>query len=217
VHAQSVADELSEYAQSVDTVVVPMPPLVDVEPRPLPPTDVLRLLFFGFVRPYKGLDLGLDALALLGDRGTRHRLTVVGEFWDREPVDVWHRRVAERGLQAQVELRPAYVSDSEVSALFAHHHAVLLPYRSATQSGIAPIALAAGRPVIATAVGGLIDVIIEGVNGTLAERDDVTSLADAIQRCERQLATLSAGALDNAPTWAEVAVAVAAPARVAAG
>jgi hypothetical protein len=62
----------------------------------------------------------------------------------------------------------------------------------------------------------LIDVIIEGVNGTLAAPDDVMSLADAIQRCERQLATLSAEALDNAPTWAEVAVAVAAPARMAA-
>jgi glycosyltransferase involved in cell wall biosynthesis len=207
VHARSVADELSEYAGPVETVVVAMPPLIDVTPHPLPPEDELRLLFFGFVRPYKGLDIALDALALLKERGISHRLTVVGELWDREPIDVWQQRIAARGLQDQVEMRPYYVADAEVGELFAEHHAALLPYRSATQSGIAPIALAAGRPVIATAVGGLVEVITDGVDGTLADPGDAASLAAAIQRCATELAAMSANALDNAPTWAEVAAA----------
>jgi glycosyltransferase involved in cell wall biosynthesis len=204
-HARSVASELADVAGDVDTVVIPMPPHIDVRPHPLPDDDELRLLFFGFVRPYKGLDVALDALALLRQQGIRHRLTVVGELWDREPVSVWEQRIAERGLDDQVEMQARYLPDREVDGLLARHHAVLLPYRSATQSGIVPIAMAAGRPVIATAVGGLVDVVTDGVDGTLAAPDDPRSLADAIQRCEGQLAAMSAKALDNAPTWADVA------------
>jgi glycosyltransferase involved in cell wall biosynthesis len=204
-HAHSVAAEAAEYAGDVDTIVVPMPPLLHVTPHPLPDSEELRLLFFGFVRPYKGLDVALDALAILRKQGVTPRLTVVGELWDREPVSVWEQRIAERGLEDQVDMQPRYMPDDEVDELIARHHAVLIPYRSATQSGIAPVAMAGGRPVIATAVGGLVDVVTDGVDGTLAAPSDPASLADAIQRCESQLAAMSAKALENAPSWADVA------------
>jgi hypothetical protein len=71
---------------------------------------------------------------------------------------------------------------------------------------------AAGRPVVATAVGGLTDVISDGENGTLARPGDEQSLADAIQRCASNLPALAAGALRNAPTWEDVAAAVVKPA-----
>jgi D-inositol-3-phosphate glycosyltransferase len=209
VHASTVAKEVDELLSSrVETVMALMPPLVDVEPQPLPQLtdDGLRLLFFGFIRPYKGLDVALDALALLRQQGIRHRLTVAGEAWD--PAEDWEHQVRRRGLSDQVDLRLGYVADSEVSGLLAGHHAALLPYRSATQSGIAPVAFAAGRPVVATAAGGLADVISDGENGTLATPGDVRSLADAIQRCARDLPAVASGALKMAPTWEDVVAAV---------
>jgi glycosyltransferase involved in cell wall biosynthesis len=190
----------------VETITTPMPPLVDVTPQPLPATDSLRLLFFGFVRPYKGLDVALDALVLLRERGIRIELNVVGEFW--EEVGPWERRVAEQQLDGQVTLRPGYVPDREVNDLLAAHHGVLLPYRSASQSGIVPVALAAGRPVIATRVGGIAESVDDGVNGVLAEPGDPGSLADAIERFAAHLPDLAAHARDNLPTWDDVAVAV---------
>ena len=208
VHASAIAEELAELTGPIETVVTPMPALVDVAPRPLPEGDEVRLLFFGFIRHYKGLDVALDALALLRTRGDgrRYRLTVVGELWD--PSDRWEGRVAERGLTDVVELRHDYVADAAVGDLLAAHHAVVLPYRTASQSGIAPIALAAGRPVVATRVGGLVEVVTDGTNGTLAAPDDAASLADAIERCAADLPALAARAGDGAPAWADTAAAV---------
>jgi glycosyltransferase involved in cell wall biosynthesis len=215
VHASTVADELDELLGArIEMVITPHPPNVDVEACPLPELagHGLRLLFFGFIRPYKGLDVALDALAQLRRQGVVHRLTVAGEPWD--PSEDWEERVRRHGLSDQVELRLGYVADGEMSGLLAEHHAALLPYRSATQSGIAPIAFAAGRPVVATAAGGLTDVIRDGENGTLATPDDAQSLADAIQRCARDLPTLAAGALRDAPTWGDAAAAVVKAARL---
>lgn len=205
-HAETVADEANELAGPVETVVTPLPPNIEVTPRPLPDGEEVRLLFFGFVRHYKGVDVAIDALGLLNERGVRCRLTVAGELWD--PVDTWDRLIAARGLTDQVELRTRYVPDTEVDALLAEHHAVVLPYRSASQSGIVPVALAAGRPVVATRVGGLQEVITDGVNGTLAEPADAGSLADAIERCIRRLPELASHAHDGAPSWRDTAAAV---------
>lgn len=213
-HATSVARELDDLLRRrVRTVTTPHPPNVDVDPQPLPPVDGgLRLLFLGFIRPYKGLEVALDALAELRSRGAHHHLTVVGEVWD--PAENWSEKVAVRGLENHVDLHLHYVPDDKVRALLADHHAVLLPYLSATQSGIVPIALAAGRPVVATAAGGLTDVIVDGENGTLAAPGDASSLADAIQRCAHRLPTLAAGARRSEPTWDDVAAAVIAAARL---
>jgi glycosyltransferase involved in cell wall biosynthesis len=209
VHASTVATELDQLLGThVEAVITPHPPNVDVEARPLPERadGELRLLFFGFIRPYKGLDVALDALVWLRGQGTIHHLTVAGEVWDS--TEDWDAEVRRRGLGGQVHLRLGYVADDEVDKLLAEHHAALLPYRSATQSGIAPIAFAAGRPVIATAVGGLTDVISDGENGNLAAPGDARSLADAIERCADNLDALAEGALKKAPTWGDVAAGV---------
>lgn len=206
VHASSVADEVAELVGPVETVVTPHPPNIAVEPRPLPEGDETRLLFFGFVRHYKGVDVAIDALAELARKGIRCRLTVAGELWD--PIDTWDQMIAERGLTGQVELRPRYVPDAEVSAMLAEHHAVVLPYRSASQSGIVPVALAAGRPVVATRVGGLEEIVTDGVNGTLAEPGDPASLADAIERCVADLPAMAAEARNNALSWRDTAAAI---------
>lgn len=217
VHATTVRDELQELVGDIPTVVTPMPALIDVEATPPPPLEGdgdLRLLFFGFVRDYKGLDVALDALVELGRRGRRPRLTVVGELWD--PIEQWDERVARRGLTDQVDLRPHYVPDSQVADLLADHHAVILPYRSASQSGIAPVALRAGRPVIATRVGGLQEIVTDGVNGTLAEPGDPESLAGAIERCAHDLPKLAEAASEFSPRWDDAAAAILAAREVVA-
>ena len=205
-HASTVADELAEFAPTVETVITPMPPEIEVRRTPLPPDDTLRLLFFGFVRPYKGLDVALEAMALLKSKGVRTQLSVVGEFWD--PIERWRSQIEQLGLADVVELRPGYVPDADVSDLLAAHHALVLPYRSASQSGIVPVALSAGRPVIATAVGGVAESVTDGVDGTLAAPGDAVSFADAIERCRQNLHELAAGTSEKVLTWDDVAVAV---------
>jgi glycosyltransferase involved in cell wall biosynthesis len=209
-HSATVADELAELAPEVEVHVAPLPPLVQVQARPLPPrepgSDGLRVLFFGFVRPYKGVDVALEAIALLRDRGLHVSLTVAGEFW--EPLEPWYARVHRLGLDDRVDVRPGYVSDAAVDELLASHHAVVMPYRSATQSGVVPLAMAAERPVVASAVGGLAEFVTEGVNGTLAEPGDASSLADAIERCALKLEPLAANTRGCLTTWEAVSDAV---------
>jgi D-inositol-3-phosphate glycosyltransferase len=207
-HSNTVADELAELVPSVPTVTTPLPPQVEVERTPLPPRDGegLHLLFFGFVRPYKGLDVAVSAIELLRARGRNHRLTVVGQFW--EPVEKWQDDIARRGLGDVIELRPGYVTDREVSGILAAHDALLLPYRSASQSGVVPAALAAGRPVVATNVAGIAEAITDGVNGTLAAPGDAASLADAIERCAADLAVLAERTAETKLSYDDVADAV---------
>jgi glycosyltransferase involved in cell wall biosynthesis len=205
VHSQVVADELRALASPKSVVVTPMPSLIPLEPTPLPPRPPLKLLFLGFVRPYKGLDDGLAALKILVERGMNVELTVAGEFW--EPVDTWRRRVSELGLAERVHLRPGYASDAEVAELLASHHAVLAPYRSATQSGVVPLAFAAGRPVVATAVGGIPERIVDGGpagNGVLSPPRDPSALAVAIERVGQGLEQLATGARAGAVGWSAV-------------
>jgi len=140
--------------------------------------EARMLLFFGYVRAYKGLDLALRALARLED--PRLELWVVGEFY--EPLAETEALIAELGLSRRVRIVNRYVPNEEVGRYFRAADLVLQPYRSATQSGIAQIALAAGRPVLATRVGGLPEQIADGVSGLLVPPEDPAALAAAIAR-----------------------------------
>lgn len=135
-----------------------------------------RLLFFGIVRPYKGLDLLLRALAQLPDV----RLTVAGEFWGG--LEDTRALVAELGLRERVELRPGYVAAEDVPRLFAEVDALVLPYRSATASQNVWLGHEHGVPVIATRVGALADNVSDGVDGLLVEPGSVSELAEALKR-----------------------------------
>ena len=133
------------------------------------------LLFFGFVRAYKGLDVLLRALPQVRRPVT---LCVAGEFYeDRAPYD---RLVAELGLAARVRILDRFLGEAEVQQYFSACDAVVLPYRSATQSGVIPLAYALECPVITTRVGGLHEVVAEGGTGLLAPPDDPAALAAAI-------------------------------------
>jgi glycosyltransferase involved in cell wall biosynthesis len=206
VHSRDNATDLQMLAPISRILNVPHPPNLPIEATPLPERPPLRLLFLGFVRPYKGLDVALESLAILARRGVDFRLTVAGEFW--EPVAGTVERLEQLGLTGRVDLRPAYVPDEDVGALLAAHHLLIAPYKSATQSGVAPLAFAAGRPVVATTVGGLPEVVREGETGALAASSSPGAFADAIERAAGDLERLSAGARAAAGSWGDVARAV---------
>ncbi len=153
----------------------------------------LSLLAFGAIRPYKGIDLALDALAELARRRPtlRARLTVAGVFWDGG--EELRRRVAALGIDDRVELRDGFVSNEDAALLFAAADASLLPYRSASQSGVVQLSFAYGRPVIATAVGGLVEAVRDGADGILCPAGDVGALCAAIERMAQDRGPLAAG------------------------
>jgi len=136
-----------------------------------------RLLFFGLVRPYKGLDVLLRALAA-GPPDVA--LTVAGEFWGG--TDETRALVAELGLAGRVELRPGYVDAADVPALFAAADALVLPYRAGTASQNVDLAHLHGLPVVATSVGTLGAAVADGVDGLLVPPDDPAALAGALRR-----------------------------------
>jgi glycosyltransferase involved in cell wall biosynthesis len=198
-HSEAALRTLTEIVPDKPAAFSPHPPNIALAAHPLPPRPPIKALFFGIVRPYKGLDLAFDAIVALRARGVPVELTVAGEFWD--PIENWRDRVAAAGLADAVELRPGYVADHAVEGLFASHHLVIASYRSATQSGVVPLALAAGRPTVATPVGGLAEQVVDGETGVVSERADAPSFAEAIERAIAQLDTLAAGARAHAASW----------------
>ncbi|MFC4586506.1 glycosyltransferase family 4 protein [Sphaerisporangium corydalis] len=159
-----------------------------------------RLLFFGMIRPYKGLDLLLRALA----RVPGVSLTVAGEFWGG--LDGTRDLIAELALGDRVELRPGYVPAAELPALFAEADALVLPYRSATASQNAWLGHENGLPVIATRVGALADHVTDGVDGLLVEPGSADALAEAITAFyadgEPERLRQGVKAVDPDPYWA---------------
>jgi len=140
--------------------------------------DTPVLLFFGFVREYKGLRYLVDALPAVRREFPDVRLLVVGEFW--EDRRIYERQIASLGLDDAVRLVDQYVPNEEVARYFRAADLVTLPYASATQSGVLQLALGFGLPVVATRVGGLAEAVVEGSDVVLVEPQDAAALAGAI-------------------------------------
>lgn len=121
------------------------------------------MLFFGFIRHYKGLDLLLEALSRPGVRETGAKLVVAGEFYeDPEP---YHKLIAEHGLSNMLILKTDFIPNSKVGLYFSAADLVVQPYRSATQSGVSQVAYQFERPMIVTDVGGLAEFVPDGEVG----------------------------------------------------
>jgi len=182
VHSPELATLAKTVVQQhADVVVADIPPHLPAVPiarRPASETEVPfnRLLFFGTVRPYKGLDVLLQALVNLPGV----KLIVAGDIWSG--VSGLRDQIAALGLLDRVMLRPSYVAGSEIAGLFRDVDALVLPYRAGTASQNVLLAHAMGAPVIATRAGTLASQVNDGVDGVLAEPDDVDDLTAALLR-----------------------------------
>ncbi len=172
------------------------------------PEETPVLLFFGFIRRYKGLHVLLDAMPRVLARLPEARLVVAGEFYDDEAP---YRRQAE-ALGAAVRFDAAYIPSEAVATYFSAADVVVQPYVSATQSGVAQIAFHFERPVITTDVGGLAETVPNGEAGLVVPPEDPAALAEAVVRFfEEGLAeTLAAGVRREreAASWDHVVDAV---------
>jgi len=141
------------------------------------------LLFFGFVRPYKGVPHLLQALPII--RKERDvTLLLVGESWAGD-ITV-ERQIRELRIEKHVRRVDGYVPNEEVTWYFAAADLVVLPYVSATGSGVVQTAFTFDRPVVATRVGSLPLTVEDGRTGYLVEPGDVSALADAVLRFFRE-------------------------------
>lgn len=178
-HNAAIAADLQRLVPGTPVVIRPHP-VYDDYPQPLghlPREASLELLFFGLVRPYKGLDIALRALAASGLDDVR--LSVVGEFWQGRTET--EALIRDLGLHDKVELVPRYVSDQEAAEYFARCDALVAPYLSATGSGVLALAQWYGRPVIASDVPGLSQSVIDGATGWLFPAGDVSALAELLR------------------------------------
>jgi D-inositol-3-phosphate glycosyltransferase len=193
--SESVARDSRRFAPRADvrcvphpvpTTFGPLPSAADARRRHGLPPDELVLLFFGHIRGYKGLPVLLRALPqILAQR--RCRLLIAGEFY--EPRGAYDRLIADLGIGDRVTIIDRYLANEEVPDVFAAADVCVLPYLSATQSGVAKVAYGFGTPVIATDVGGLAEEVVDGVTGYVVAPRDPASIAAAVERFAEARAT----------------------------
>jgi D-inositol-3-phosphate glycosyltransferase len=143
------------------------------------PSEAPTILFFGYIRKYKGLDLLLRAMPEMISRYPEIRLIVAGEYYGDEAE--YNALISELKIPAKnLVLATDYIANEEVAKYFSAANAVVLPYRSATQSGIVQIAYNFDAPVIATPVGGLPEIVIDGTSGLITKDSDPQSIAEKV-------------------------------------
>ena len=179
--------------------------------RPLDPAvgdleNRKMVLFFGLIRPYKGVDLLIDAFASAPGDAV---LIVAG--MPRMPIEPLRRQALERGLGERVRFVPRFISDDEIGAYFERADLVVLPYRETEQSGVLFTSLAFGKPTIATDVGGFSELGSEAGAVRLVPPGDSDALAGAIDQLlndpakREQLAAAARAAASGAFSWSRAA------------
>lgn len=185
VHSEKDGRLLRQFLPQASIEVTPLPtyqamggesvgtlPVAVPDDRPL-------LLFAGFVRPYKGLDVLLDALAIVLEKRPLH-LLIAGEFW--QGSDQYQAQIERLGISDAVTIIDEYLPDETLAACFERADVTVLPYRSATQSAVIQAAFGHGCPVITTDVGGLGEVVENGRSGLVVPPENPQALADALER-----------------------------------
>jgi glycosyltransferase involved in cell wall biosynthesis len=137
----------------------------------------LHLLFFGFVRQYKGLDILLKAIGILKNHDIS--LKIAGEIW--QDKDRYSSLINTSGITDKVEIIDRYLSDAEMSEFFAWADVVVLPYRISRTSGVIATAYGYGKPVLVTDVGGFREVVQEGLTGKIVPPGEPQALAEGIE------------------------------------
>ncbi len=141
--------------------------------------DERLVLFFGYVRRYKGLSVLLDAFALARAR-LPMKLIVAGEIYGDKAE--YTQKIVQHQLQQDVQLLDHYIPNEQVGLYCSAADVVALPYLSATQSGIVQVCYQFNKPVIATDVGGLPEVVEDGRTGFIVPAGDAAAFAEALVR-----------------------------------
>jgi D-inositol-3-phosphate glycosyltransferase len=186
VMSKSVGEDLRQFSNQVPFRFVPHP-IYDNYGVPVSreealahlglPMDQRYLLFFGFIRDYKGLDLLLRAFADERLKAFPLRLIIAGEFYGNE--EKYQRLIDELGVRDKVDLFTQYIPHEEVRFYFGAADLVVQTYRSATQSGISQLAYHFEKPMVVTNVGGLPEIVDHNQGGYVVPVE-VQAIADAI-------------------------------------
>lgn len=184
--SQHVATELAPYAHAIR--VAPHPAefyAASSEPKRRENDGDKLVMFVGRIRKYKGIELLWKAWQLVETPNCRLVITGQGGL-PRLPVP------------SGVEIRNEWMSESDIEEVITQANLIVCPYTEASQSGIVPLAHAAGVPVVVTPVGGLIEQVTDGVNGLVAASLNPVDLAQAIDRALSREWILSPSQASNA-------------------
>lgn len=186
VMSRSVGEDLRKFTATKPFQYVPLP-IYDTYGRLTGRDEALDylkldkspryLLFFGFIRDYKGLDLLLDAMADERLKNRNIRLIVAGEFYGDE--EKYREQIARLGIEKQLVLRTAYIPNDDVRHYFGAADLLVQPYRTATQSAISQMAYHFDKPMVVTNVGGLPEIVPHGKAGYVVPVDAM-AIADSI-------------------------------------
>jgi glycosyltransferase involved in cell wall biosynthesis len=139
------------------------------------------ILFFGNVRPYKGLDVLIDALGILnGPMARETRLVVAGR--PHTGTTAMRERAAAAGVADKIDWQLRFIPEEELPGLFADADAVVFPYLDVDASGALMLALPYGRPIVASRLGVFEEVLEDGRDALLVSPGDPDALADALNR-----------------------------------
>ncbi len=189
VLSRSVADDIRQFVKEECPIEYIPHPIYDSYGALVPKTKARQLLqldpkghyllFFGFIRAYKGLDLLLKAMADPRIKAAGIKAIIAGEFYsDRKPYDAL---IQELGIADQLELHTDYIPKEQVGQFFGAADLVVQPYKTATQSGISQLAYHFEVPMLVTNVGGLPEIVPDAKAGYVVERDPKL-IADGILR-----------------------------------
>lgn len=172
VMSKSVGEDMRQFTTDKPVEFIPHP-IYDNYGERVPKKEAIRhlklnendkhVLFFGFIRKYKGLDLLLEAMADKRIQDLGIKAIVAGEYYDAQQqyLDI----IEKHNLQKHIVLRDDFIANDEVRYYFGASDVVVQPYKSATQSGISQLAFHFEKPMIVTNVGGLPEIVTDGVSG----------------------------------------------------
>jgi len=143
-------------------------------------SNVPVLLFFGFIRAYKGLHVLLESMPRIIDALPSVRLIIAGEFYEEE--ELYRTTIESEDLKEHILLRAAYIPKEDVGKYFGAADVVVQPYTRATQSGVAQVAFHFEKPLIMSDVGGLAEVVGHQEAGLIVPPNDPDALSEAVIR-----------------------------------
>jgi len=141
--------------------------------------DSIVLLFFGYIRKYKGLDILIEAFPKIHSDIPEARLLIVGEFYDKPGL--YLDQIKKLGIEDKVKVVNEFVPNEDVAKYYKVSDVVILPYRSATQSGILNVSYGFNKPVIVTDVGGLAEFVDEGKTGFVVKPDSPDAIVEGVK------------------------------------